>query len=220
MREAGRLGFSAIGASVAVIGSSRLRILLSWVPHRPRAGGIRFRTIPRSVEFGSFNGKPKATAFCARLPHIRLRLAVKRWDNPGRVRYIRGTQRNPASSRLAARPPPKAAVGRRGGKRLARDRASLVPKPGSTGTGPIVPKVGWHGKCSGAWRLGSPRGVGVAVMDASFEEVVNEVLLAKETAGKFAQETGAVLATPSVKTAGLAASCYCMRLIFNQYHIQ
>jgi hypothetical protein len=42
-------------------------------------------------------------------------------------------------------------------------------------------------------------------MDASFEEVVNEVLLAKETAGKFAQETGAALATPSVKTAGFAA---------------
>ena len=39
-------------------------------------------------------------------------------------------------------------------------------------------------------------------MDADFEEMVNEVLLAKETAGKFAQETGAASATPSVKTAG------------------
>jgi hypothetical protein len=53
--------------------------------------------------------------------------------------------------------------------------------------------------------LGSPRGRGLAVMDASFEEVINEVLLAKETAGEVAQETGAALATPSVKTAGFAA---------------
>ncbi|GEM_PF-1527026 len=42
-------------------------------------------------------------------------------------------------------------------------------------------------------------------MDASFEAVVNEILLAKETAGKFAQETGAELATPSVKIAGFTA---------------
>jgi hypothetical protein len=53
--------------------------------------------------------------------------------------------------------------------------------------------------------LGRPCGGGLAVMDASFEEVVNEVLLAKKTAGKFAQETGAALATPSVKTAGFTA---------------
>ena len=45
----------------------------------------------------------------------------------------------------------------------------------------------------------------MAVMDASVEEMVNEVVLAQETAGKFTQEAWAAAATPSVKTAGFAA---------------
>jgi hypothetical protein len=54
-------------------------------------------------------------------------------------------------------------------------------------------------------RSGRSLGRALAAPEGSVEELVDEVVRAHETPGKFAEEPRAATATPSVETAGIAA---------------